>query len=199
LRERAGLPFLPGQRDGFGALRARHRGGKNLLGRRRGSGCLLRRNRFGRPVQGKLTQIFFQTLLEGVRALLRLCRIVPSPLGHGVLGLVAVGAGRQALDDYLRDTGMAGDGPLFVSRTGRRLVRQHVDRLLKQLAAQANTRVPSDEPMRLIFYRDVRCRIGNRVWESKAGLTRSNQRLKLTGAVILDLRVSTFLQAVPAA
>jgi integrase/recombinase XerD len=56
---------------------------------------------------------------------------------------------REALDDYLRDTGTAGDGPLFVSRTGRRLERQHVDRLLKQLAAQANTRVPSDERMRL--------------------------------------------------
>src|SRR5262249_42307617 len=39
-------------------------------------------------------------------------------------------------------------GPLFRSRSGQRVERQHVDRLLKQLAAQANSRLPEDERIR---------------------------------------------------
>jgi hypothetical protein len=52
---------------------------------------------------------------------------------------------RDALDRYLGETSEHRTGPLFLSRGGRRLERQHVDRLLKQLAAQANTRLPEEE------------------------------------------------------
>jgi integrase/recombinase XerD len=54
---------------------------------------------------------------------------------------------REALDAYLA-AGTSG-GPLFTSRAGIRLARQHVDRLLKQLAAQANSRLPAEEHIRL--------------------------------------------------
>lgn len=54
---------------------------------------------------------------------------------------------RDALDAYLA---VGGSGsPLFTSRAGVRLARQHVDRLLKQLAAQANSRLPTGEQIRL--------------------------------------------------
>lgn len=54
---------------------------------------------------------------------------------------------RDALDAYLAVGGNG--GPLFTSRAGVRLERQHVDRLLKQLAAQANSRLPAEEQIRL--------------------------------------------------
>lgn len=54
---------------------------------------------------------------------------------------------REALDAFLV-TGPGG-GPLFTSRAGGRLARQHVDRLLKQLAALANSRLPAGEQIRL--------------------------------------------------
>jgi integrase/recombinase XerD len=55
---------------------------------------------------------------------------------------------REALDRYLGETSENRTGPLFLSRGGRRLERQHVDRLLKQLAAQANARLPEEEKIR---------------------------------------------------
>ncbi|MBX9625552.1 MAG: tyrosine-type recombinase/integrase [Gemmataceae bacterium] len=54
---------------------------------------------------------------------------------------------REALDAYL--AAAEDRGPLFPSRAGVRLARQHVDRLLKQLVAQANSRLPATEQIRL--------------------------------------------------
>jgi integrase/recombinase XerD len=54
---------------------------------------------------------------------------------------------REALDRYLADR--PSDGPLFTSRTGRPIERQHVDRILKQIAAQANSRLPGEEKIRV--------------------------------------------------
>jgi integrase/recombinase XerD len=56
---------------------------------------------------------------------------------------------RDALDAYLDDGRGSTAGPLFTSRSGNGLERQHVDRLLKQLAAQANSRLPAEEQIRL--------------------------------------------------
>jgi integrase/recombinase XerD len=56
---------------------------------------------------------------------------------------------RDALDAYLTAAGSSPDDPLLTSRSKVRLARQHVDRLLKQLAAQANSRLPADEQVRL--------------------------------------------------
>jgi integrase/recombinase XerD len=56
---------------------------------------------------------------------------------------------RDALDAYLDGRGGDAVSPLFTSRSGGRLERQHVDRLLKQLAAQANSRFPADEQIKI--------------------------------------------------
>ena len=56
---------------------------------------------------------------------------------------------RNALEAYIEE--IRGDevGPLFTSNSAGRLDRQHVDRLLKQLAAQASSKLPKDEQVRL--------------------------------------------------
>jgi integrase/recombinase XerD len=56
---------------------------------------------------------------------------------------------REALDAYLTEERGEEAGPLFRSRAGEPLQRQHVDRLLKQLAAQASSKLPKDEHVRL--------------------------------------------------
>ena len=53
----------------------------------------------------------------------------------------------STLDRYLQgSTGK--EGPLFRSRAGERLSKQHVDRYLRQLAAQANRLLPEGEKIR---------------------------------------------------
>jgi integrase/recombinase XerD len=56
---------------------------------------------------------------------------------------------RDALDLYLTNERGDGGETLFRSRSGKGFERQHVDRLLKQLAALANSRVPPEEQMAL--------------------------------------------------
>lgn len=56
---------------------------------------------------------------------------------------------RAALDLYIETERGPEDGPIFQSRKGQRLERQHVDRLLKQLAAQANSKLPECEKIDL--------------------------------------------------
>lgn len=55
---------------------------------------------------------------------------------------------REALDAYVAQ-GAAGEGGwLFQSRSGGVLARQHVDRLLRQIARQASAKLPEDEAIR---------------------------------------------------
>jgi integrase/recombinase XerD len=56
---------------------------------------------------------------------------------------------REALDRYLDQSHGHQQGPLFVTRCGRRLERQHVDDALKALASQAKTRLPEDQKIKL--------------------------------------------------
>lgn len=56
---------------------------------------------------------------------------------------------REALDDYLDDERGHEPGPLFLSRSGSRLARQHVDTALKSIAKQANTRLPKNQQIRI--------------------------------------------------
>ena len=55
---------------------------------------------------------------------------------------------REALDRYLELRG-GNPGPLLCSRSGQRLERQHVDRLVKQIAAQANAHLRHDQRIQL--------------------------------------------------
>jgi integrase/recombinase XerD len=56
---------------------------------------------------------------------------------------------RDALDAYVATVRGEAAGPLFLSRSGRRLQRQNVDDALKALANQANARLPTDQKIRL--------------------------------------------------
>jgi integrase/recombinase XerD len=55
------------------------------------------------------------------------------------------GDAREALDRYLAEVRGKADGPLFMSRSGKRLRRSNVDDALKALASQANTYLPANE------------------------------------------------------
>jgi integrase/recombinase XerD len=55
---------------------------------------------------------------------------------------------REALDRWIELRG-GSPGPLFVSRSGRRLERKLVDDALKALACQANARLPEDQKIKL--------------------------------------------------
>lgn len=56
---------------------------------------------------------------------------------------------REAVDRYLTECRGRLPGPLFCSRSGRRLARQNVDQALKALANQANTRLPKEQQIHL--------------------------------------------------
>jgi site-specific recombinase XerD len=56
---------------------------------------------------------------------------------------------RQALDRYVTEVRGDQAGPLFCSQDAVRLERQHVDRILKQLAAQANSKLKDEEKIKL--------------------------------------------------
>jgi integrase/recombinase XerD len=56
---------------------------------------------------------------------------------------------REALDRYLDEARGREDGPLFVSRSGKRLRRSNVDDALKALANQANAHLPAGQKVRL--------------------------------------------------
>lgn len=56
---------------------------------------------------------------------------------------------REALDQYIDQVRGKKLGPLFCSRAGQRLERQHADRILKQIAAQANSRIPAEQQVRI--------------------------------------------------
>ncbi|MCA9074726.1 MAG: tyrosine-type recombinase/integrase [Planctomycetaceae bacterium] len=56
---------------------------------------------------------------------------------------------RETLEEYITlERGTIG-GPLFVTKSGQRIARQHVDRFLKELAAFANAKLPADEHINL--------------------------------------------------
>jgi integrase/recombinase XerD len=59
------------------------------------------------------------------------------------------GDAREAIDAYLDTLPARMDGPLFVSRSGKRLERQHVHESLKALANQANAQLPDDQKILL--------------------------------------------------
>lgn len=77
---------------------------------------------------------------------------------------------RDALAVYLKERGDQA-GPLFLSKSGGRLARQHVDRLLKQVAAQANSKINDEgkkihlaaHVLRHTFLRQVATKHGVRV------------------------------------
>ena len=56
---------------------------------------------------------------------------------------------RDALDAYIERERGCDPGPLFVTNRGGRLLRRQVDRFLKQVAAQANSRISEDEKIQL--------------------------------------------------
>ena len=56
---------------------------------------------------------------------------------------------REMLDRYLDQSRGSQPGPLFCSRSGRRLARQNVDEALKAIASQANTRLPAEQHIHL--------------------------------------------------
>ena len=59
------------------------------------------------------------------------------------------GEARVALDDYLENVRGPKTGPLFVSRSAKRLRRSNVDDALKALASQANVHLPPGEHIAL--------------------------------------------------
>ena len=56
---------------------------------------------------------------------------------------------RDAFDVYIEQERGHALGPLFLTNRGNRLLRRQVDRFLKQVAAQANSRLPEDEKIQL--------------------------------------------------
>ena len=56
---------------------------------------------------------------------------------------------RDSLDTYLDTVGSHGEGPLFLSKTGRRLAIQNLNQALKRIAKQANARIPDEEAIDL--------------------------------------------------
>jgi integrase/recombinase XerD len=54
------------------------------------------------------------------------------------------GEAREALDTYIEIARGNAAGPLFAARSGEALARQHVDRLLRQLARQASSKLPEE-------------------------------------------------------
>jgi integrase len=56
---------------------------------------------------------------------------------------------REALDRYIAEERGMEPGPLICSRTGKRLARQNVDDILKQIAGQGNTRLAKDQHIHL--------------------------------------------------
>jgi len=59
------------------------------------------------------------------------------------------GEAREALDRYLTEARDESAGPLFISRSGKRLRRSNVDDALKALASQANAHLPAEERIAL--------------------------------------------------
>jgi integrase/recombinase XerD len=63
------------------------------------------------------------------------------------------GEAREALDDYLAENlskkNQVCQGPLILSKSGDPLARQHVDRLLRQLARHASSKLAKEEAIRL--------------------------------------------------
>ncbi|OWK45558.1 Site-specific recombinase XerD [Fimbriiglobus ruber] len=59
------------------------------------------------------------------------------------------GEARDVLDAYLIDCRGDRSGPLFLSKAGEPMARQHVDRLLRQLARQASCKLSKDEQIAL--------------------------------------------------
>lgn len=58
-------------------------------------------------------------------------------------------AAREAIDAYIQTTRGRSPGPLFRSKTGKRLAVQNVDDALKKIANQANTSLPVKEQLHL--------------------------------------------------
>src|SRR5262249_42796051 len=56
---------------------------------------------------------------------------------------------RDALELYIDETRKREPGPLFQSRTGKRLARQNVHNILKEIADQASTWFPKEQRIRL--------------------------------------------------
>jgi integrase len=56
---------------------------------------------------------------------------------------------RDAIARYIDDVRGSENGPLFQSRTGKRLAPQNVDNALKKIVAQANTTLPKAEQIHL--------------------------------------------------
>ena len=52
---------------------------------------------------------------------------------------------RLAINDYIDEERGKNAGPLFLSKTGQRLSRQHVYSAIKRIAGQANSTLPPDE------------------------------------------------------
>jgi integrase/recombinase XerD len=59
------------------------------------------------------------------------------------------GEARDALDTYLTESRSDGPGSLFLSKASEPMARQHVDRLLRQLARQASSKLPKEEQIPL--------------------------------------------------
>jgi integrase/recombinase XerD len=57
---------------------------------------------------------------------------------------------REWLDRYLIDGKLQGEGPLFLSRRGKRLAVQDVARICGRICRQANAHVPEEEKLHLI-------------------------------------------------
>jgi len=56
---------------------------------------------------------------------------------------------RDALDAYVDGGRTKGAGPIFQSRTGKRMVSQNINQALKRIAKQANARIPKKEAIDL--------------------------------------------------
>jgi integrase/recombinase XerD len=56
---------------------------------------------------------------------------------------------RTALDAYIEQERGHTPGPLFCSRTARRISRQQIDRVMKDIAGQANAKLPQEEHIQL--------------------------------------------------
>jgi len=83
---------------------------------------------------------------------------------------------REALDQYLDQNRGHNDGPIFRSRTGQRLARQHVDAALKAIARQANSTLKKEDhfsvsahDLRHTFLRQVANRYGVHYAKELAG------------------------------
>ena len=86
--------------------------------------------------------------------------------GHSYADVILSADARRELDEYIESERGREPGPLFLTRTGGRMLRQQIDRFLRSVANQANSKLPPEENIKLHTHM-LRHTSTKRVYEKK--------------------------------